>query len=120
VISTAISWKFDLVGSDFGTYFLFEYSAERIGQCWAIPQASRFSSRPLIRSEFPGCGSSSTKRTSHGRRKREQLDFRIENIRFVHDPNWNKRFFSLQSARDGGNWFWQVTHSLVIFETLSV
>jgi hypothetical protein len=52
--------------------------------------------------------------------KREQLDFRIENIRFVHDPNWNKRLFSLQSARDGGHLFWQMTHSFVMFEALSV
>jgi hypothetical protein len=52
--------------------------------------------------------------------KRQQLDFRIENIRFVHDANWNKRFFSLQSVRDGGHWFWEVTHSLVIFDALSI
>jgi hypothetical protein len=44
----------------------------------------------------------------------------IENIRFVHDPLWNKRFFSLQSARDGGSWFWQVTHSLVTFGAFSI
>jgi hypothetical protein len=52
--------------------------------------------------------------------KRQQLDFSIENLRFVHDPNWNRRFFSLQSARDGGNWFWKTTHSLVMFEGLSI
>jgi len=52
--------------------------------------------------------------------KRQQLDFKIENVRFVHASNWNKRFFSLQSARDGGHLFWQVTHSLVIFEGLSI
>ena len=33
--------------------------------------------------------------------KRQQADFVIENIRFVHDPLWNTRFFSLQAARDG-------------------
>jgi hypothetical protein len=52
--------------------------------------------------------------------KRQQLDFRIENIRFVHDPLWNKRVFSLQSARDRGHWFWQATHSLVTFGTFSI
>jgi hypothetical protein len=52
--------------------------------------------------------------------KRHQLDFGIENIRFVHDPLWNKRLLSLQSARDGGNWFWQMTHSFVMFEVLSI
>jgi len=34
-------------------------------------------------------------------RKRRQAEFKIENIRFAHDPHWNKRFFSLQAARDG-------------------
>jgi hypothetical protein len=52
--------------------------------------------------------------------RRRQLDFVTENIRFVHDPLWNKRFFSLQSARDGGNWFWQATHSLVTFGAFSI
>jgi hypothetical protein len=52
--------------------------------------------------------------------KRRQLDFRIENIRFVHDPLWNKRVFSLQSARDRGHWFWLATHSLVTFGTFSI
>jgi hypothetical protein len=37
--------------------------------------------------------------------KARQTDFRIENIRFVHDPLWNKRIFSLQAARDGETWF---------------
>jgi len=52
--------------------------------------------------------------------QRQQLDFAVENIRFVHDPDWNRRFFSLQSARDGGNRFWKVTHSLVMFGGLSI
>jgi hypothetical protein len=52
--------------------------------------------------------------------KRQQADFAIENIRFVHDPCWNKRLFSLQSARDGGHWFWRVTHSLAVFEGMSI
>jgi hypothetical protein len=49
-----------------------------------------------------------------------QADFKIENIRFVHDPYWNKRFFSLQSARDGGTWFWRATHSGVFFGVLPI
>ena len=52
--------------------------------------------------------------------RRQQLEFKIENIRFVHDPLWNKRFFSLQSARDGENRFWRATHSLVMFGGLSI
>ena len=52
--------------------------------------------------------------------RRQQLDFKIENIRFVHDPRWNKRIFSLQAARDGGHWFWQATHTIVVFGGLSI
>jgi hypothetical protein len=51
--------------------------------------------------------------------ERQQFDFAIENIRFAHDPNWKRMFFSLQSARDGGHWFWGVTHSLLVFDALS-
>jgi hypothetical protein len=47
--------------------------------------------------------------------KRRQADFKIENIRFAHDPHWNQRFFSLQAAHDGGTWFWQATHMIVLF-----
>ena len=47
--------------------------------------------------------------------KRQQLDFKIENIRFVHDPDWNKRIFSLQAARDGDIWFWKATRAVVFF-----
>jgi len=46
-----------------------------------------------------------------------QLDFKIENIRFVHDPLWNKRIFSLQAAHDGEVWFWRATH---VFATCGV
>jgi hypothetical protein len=53
-------------------------------------------------------------------RLRQQLDFVIENIRFAHDPHWNTRLFSVQSARDGGHWFWRVTHSLVIYGAPSI
>jgi hypothetical protein len=52
--------------------------------------------------------------------KQRQAEFKLENIRFVHDVNWNKRFFSLQAARDGGHWFWQATHTIVVFGGLSV
>jgi hypothetical protein len=52
--------------------------------------------------------------------KERQLDFKIENIRFTHDPRWNKRIFSLQAARDGETWFWQATHLIVVFGGLSI
>jgi hypothetical protein len=45
--------------------------------------------------------------------RRRQQEFVIENIRFMHDPDWNRRFFSLQSARDGAHWFWQATRVIV-------
>jgi hypothetical protein len=49
-----------------------------------------------------------------------QIDFKIENVRFVHDPDWNKRIFSLQAARDGETWFWQATHMIVLFGASSI
>jgi hypothetical protein len=52
--------------------------------------------------------------------KQRQQDFKIENIRFTHDPRWNKRIFSLQAARDGETWFWQATHLIVVFGGLSI
>jgi hypothetical protein len=52
--------------------------------------------------------------------KERQADFKIENIRFVHDPLWNKRIFSLQAAHDGKSWFWQATHTIVIFGVTSI
>ena len=52
--------------------------------------------------------------------KKQQTDFIIENIRFTHDPHWNKRFFSLQAAHDGETWFWQATHMLVRWSVLSI
>ena len=30
-----------------------------------------------------------------------QPQFQIQNIRFDHDPNWKRRFFSVQSVGDG-------------------
>jgi hypothetical protein len=52
--------------------------------------------------------------------KRQQADFEIENIRFKHDPRWNKRIFSLQAARDGEIWFWRATRALVLFGDVSI
>jgi len=52
--------------------------------------------------------------------KRQQLDFKIENIRFRHDPSWNKRFFSLQAARDGETLFWRATRLFVSWSVLSI
>jgi hypothetical protein len=52
--------------------------------------------------------------------KQRQADFKIENIRFVHDPCWNKRIFSLQAARDGKTWFWSATHVVVFWGVVSI
>lgn len=52
--------------------------------------------------------------------KRQQQAFVIENIRFAHDPLWNKRLFSLQAAHDGGTWFWQAARIVVTCGGLSV
>jgi hypothetical protein len=52
--------------------------------------------------------------------KQRYSDFKIENIRFTHDPRWNKRIFSLQAARDGETWFWQATHVIVLFGGFSI
>ena len=52
--------------------------------------------------------------------KQQQLDFKIENIRFVHDPHWNKRVFSLQAAHNGETWFWQATRAIVFFGGMSI
>lgn len=41
--------------------------------------------------------------------KAQQPDFVIENIRFVHDLDWNKRFLSIQSAHDLNHWAWKAT-----------
>jgi hypothetical protein len=47
--------------------------------------------------------------------RQRQADFKIENIRFNHDPHWNRRIFSLQAARDGEIWFWRATRAIVLF-----
>jgi hypothetical protein len=52
--------------------------------------------------------------------RQRQAEFRIENIRFTHDPLWNKRVFSLQAARDGETWLWRVAHMVVVFGGMSI
>jgi hypothetical protein len=52
--------------------------------------------------------------------KQRQDDFVIENIRFTHDPLWNKRFFSIQAAHDGEIWFWRAAQIFVGFELTSI
>jgi hypothetical protein len=52
--------------------------------------------------------------------KARQADFKIENIRFTHDPGWNRRIFSLQAAHDGQGWFWRATHVIVGWGVLSI
>ena len=52
--------------------------------------------------------------------KDRQADFKIENIRFVHDPLWNRRIFSLQAAHDGDVWFWRATRVLLTGGVLSI
>jgi hypothetical protein len=41
--------------------------------------------------------------------KSQQPDFANKNIRFEHKPDWNKRFFSIQSAHDGAHPVWKAT-----------
>ncbi|MBU6462060.1 MAG: hypothetical protein KGK01_09160 [Bradyrhizobium sp.] len=52
--------------------------------------------------------------------KRRQLDYTIENIRFTHDPDWNKRLFSLQAAHDGKTWFWGTMHVVAGWGVMSI
>lgn len=52
--------------------------------------------------------------------KARQADYRIENIRFTHDPLWNKRVLSLQAARNGETWLWRATHMIVGFGSVSI
>lgn len=52
--------------------------------------------------------------------KRRQDDFRIENIRFRHDPSWNQRIFSLQAAHDGKVWFWRATRLFLTWGVASI
>jgi hypothetical protein len=52
--------------------------------------------------------------------KQRQADFKIENIRFTHDPYWNQRIFSLQAARDGKTWFWSSVHVVATWGVVSI
>ena len=52
--------------------------------------------------------------------KQRQDEFVIENIRFAHDPLWNKRIFSIQAAHDGEVWFWRATRVIMGFNTMSI
>lgn len=52
--------------------------------------------------------------------KLRQQAYVIENIRFAHNPQWNKQIFSLQAARDGKIWFWRPTRIFVMFGGMSV
>jgi hypothetical protein len=52
--------------------------------------------------------------------KARQADFKIENIRFTHDPHWNKRIFSLQAAHEGEILFWRATRVLTTWGVLSI
>jgi hypothetical protein len=47
--------------------------------------------------------------------KERQADFKIENVRFIHDPRWNERIVSLQAAHDGEVWFWRATRAIVFW-----
>jgi hypothetical protein len=52
--------------------------------------------------------------------KQRQADFKLENIRFTHDPHWNQRFFSLQAAHDGETLFWSGVHVVATWGVLSI
>jgi hypothetical protein len=49
-----------------------------------------------------------------------QAEFKIENIRFRHDPLWKKRIFSIQAARDGDLWFWRATRVILGWGVTSI
>ena len=48
--------------------------------------------------------------------KQRQAEFKLENIRFRHDPLWKKRIFSIQAAHDGANFFWGAVRVLVAWD----
>jgi hypothetical protein len=52
--------------------------------------------------------------------KQRLADFKIENIRFVHDPDWNRRIFSIQAAHDGEVWFWRATRTFLTWGVASI
>jgi hypothetical protein len=52
--------------------------------------------------------------------KQRQAEFKLENIRFRHDPLWKKRIFSIQAARDGDIWFWRATRVILGWGVASI
>ena len=52
--------------------------------------------------------------------KQRQAEFKLENIRFRHDPLWKKRIFSIQAARDGDIWFWRATRVILGWGAASI
>jgi hypothetical protein len=52
--------------------------------------------------------------------KQRQAEFKIENIRFRHDPLWKKRIFSIQAACDGDIWFWRATRVILGWGVASI
>jgi hypothetical protein len=52
--------------------------------------------------------------------KQRQAEFKLENIRFRHDPLWKKRIFSIQAARDGDVWFWRATRVILGWGVASI
>ena len=52
--------------------------------------------------------------------RQRQAEFKLENIRFRHDPLWKKRIFSIQAARDGDIWFWRATRVVLGWGAASI
>lgn len=52
--------------------------------------------------------------------RQRQAEFKLENIRFRHDPLWKKRIFSIQAARDGDVWFWRATRVILGWGVASI
>ena len=52
--------------------------------------------------------------------KQRQAEFKIENVRFRHDPLWKKRIFSIQAAGDGNIWFWRATRVILGWGVASI
>jgi hypothetical protein len=52
--------------------------------------------------------------------RQRQAEFKLENIRFRHDPLWKKRIFSIQAARDGDIWFWRATRVILGWGVASI
>jgi hypothetical protein len=52
--------------------------------------------------------------------KARQQEFKLENIRFGHDPFWKKRIFSIQAAHDGHIWFWRATRVILGWAVTSI